>query len=182
MTELRCKGLMLRNRLALLEERCDVAGELHPRLSRALREALGYGRVVAGGWYPIAWLREIHAAAAEVIDERDLAWNLGAEGARRNFTTVHRAFMTVLSPGAVLKRAPRVFGSYFDGGRYDVERSDDGEAAIAISECHGFDRATWDAIAGTAHAVLEMCRCRDVRTDVTVERGLSRGRLHATWR
>ncbi|HJL27988.1 MAG TPA: DUF2378 family protein [Polyangiaceae bacterium LLY-WYZ-15_(1-7)] len=183
MGELRCKGLMLKNRAALLGEQCDAETELHPRLSAELRDGLAYGRIVSGGWYPIAWLRELHRAGTEATGRgEDLAWELGSEGARRNFKTVHRVFLSVLSPSAILKRAPRVFGAYFDGGRYEVTRADSNAATIEISECPGFDIHTWQAIAGTAHAGLEMCGAKDVQTAVQPAPGLARGTLSATWR
>ena len=74
MGELRCKGLMLKNRAALLGEQCDAETELHPRLSAELRDGLAYGRIVSGGWYPIAWLRELHRAGTEATGRgEDLA-------------------------------------------------------------------------------------------------------------
>ncbi len=182
MQELRCKGLMLKNRLALLAERYDPETQLYPLLGDELRRGLQYGTVVSGGWYPIAWLRELHQAAHEVSGRgNELAWELGNTGARRNFRSVHRAFMTVMSPGGVLKRAPRVFGAYFDGGRYEVREMTTQSAIIEISGCHGFDEATWHAIAGTAHAILEMCRAREPRASVDFEADRASGVLDVRW-
>lgn len=183
MGELRCKGIMLRNRVEILDEEYGVADALRAGLSTELRDALSYGRIVRGGWYPMAWLREIHEVGSRVTGKGGaLARELAAHGAARNFTSVHKAFLTIVSPRAVLKRAPRIFGAYFDGGRFELGSSEPGEARIAISECHGFDRHVWEAMAGTAEAVLTMGGAKDVHSDYTLGPTPASGELKAAWR
>ncbi len=174
---------MLRNRVEILDEEYGVAEPLRAGLSAELRDALDYGQIVRGGWYPMAWLREIHEVGARVTRRGGaLARELAAHGAARNFTTVHKAFLTIVSPRAVLKRAPRIFGAYFDGGRFELAHSGPGEATIAIAECQGFDRHVWEAMAGTAEAVLTMGGAKDVRSDFTLGPTPASGELQATWR
>lgn len=44
---------MLRNRVEILDDEYGVAEPLRAGLSAELRDALAYGRIVRGGWYPM---------------------------------------------------------------------------------------------------------------------------------
>ncbi len=168
--ESRVNGLALKNRLKNLD---DVVGpgtaeRVLQQMPVELREALRYGRVVAGGWYPIGWLRALHAAVQQVTGGGlELSRQLGYVGTLQNFTTVHRFFLTVLSVEAVLERASRIFGSYHDKGSLSVLESRPGMARLAFGGCEGFDRNLWAAVRGSVEALLELCQARGGRVRIT---------------
>ena len=181
--DIRVRGVMLLNKLDLLEELYGLTGaEVGPLLSPDLREASRRQALSPVDWYPIAWLNEVHGAAAELTGEGDrVARRLGAEGARRNFKTIHRAFLSVLSPLAVVARAPRILTTYFHGGRFVVDDSRAKGATVEFRDCFGFDRYTWEAVAGTAEALLELCQAKDIAVDFDFGDDASAGTLLVSW-
>ncbi len=47
----------------------DVADRMLELLSPELRSGLEMGTILAGGWYPVAFKRELHQAGAKVTGE-----------------------------------------------------------------------------------------------------------------
>jgi hypothetical protein len=164
--EVRCKGVMLRNRL-------ELVGALHgesalertlEQLPAELASALRYRSIVATGWYPVAWLRELHDAAASATGlGPELARQLGYEGAIKNFTTIHRLLLSASSPSAVISRSPRVLRTYFDGGAIELLESTPGMNVSRWVDCFGFDRNIWESMLGGCEAALALSRAKDVR-------------------
>jgi hypothetical protein len=164
--ELRCKGVMLRNRL-------DLVGVLHgdraiertlALIPKEISDPLRYGGVTASAWYPISWLRWLHSAAADATSSGlELARILGREGASKNLTTIHRMLLPVLSPTSVIERSPRVLRTYFDGGEIEVVESTAGRAVSHWKGCRGFDRNIWESMLGGCEAALSLSRAKEVR-------------------
>ena len=184
--ERRCKGVMLRNRLELI-------GQLHggaalqatlDNLPEEVGSALRYRSIVATGWYPIAWLRELHAAAVTATRlGPELARQLGHEGAVKNFTTIHRLLLSASSPAAVIARAPRVLRTYFDGGEIELLESTDGMNASRWTKCDGFDRNIWESMLGGCEAALSLSGAKDVRVRLRSGGGASsEAEVVAFWR
>lgn len=186
MGELQCKGIMLRNRVAMIEElfgppRMEA---IAARLQTALADGLRYGTVLSGGWYPLAWLRDLHDAARDELGRGpELARELGYRGAMKNLRTVHRIFLSIMSPAGVLERSQRLFNAYFDGGVFEVASSTPRSALARLHECWGFDRNVFEAVAGTSQAALELCRASDIAVELELDpRDSSAATIRATWR
>src|SRR5258708_1622150 len=86
------KGLSLRNYpIALRAIRGDdVADRTIASLSHELREGLLRGTILASGWYPVAYKRELHQAGAKVTGEPGLARVMGYEMTKRDLSGIYR--------------------------------------------------------------------------------------------
>jgi hypothetical protein len=134
------------------------------RLPEELREKVRYGAVLGGGWIPIAWLRLMHKAVREEANAGpELPRRFGRSAAKANFTTVHRAFLRVLSPEFVLSRASRIFGQYVQKGEMRIVESRPGMARAVFSGCAGYDHNIWEATIGQCEGVLELCGAKNIR-------------------
>jgi hypothetical protein len=162
------KGLSLRNYLAVLAslrgERVarDVVGLLSPELRDALRD----GMIVPGGWYPVAFKRELHAAGRRVTGEPRLAWLMGSEMTRRDLHGIYRAFLRIVSPRHVLSLGSLFFGSYFRGPAMRVDENRRGYTHVTFTGCHGFDRNMWLDVIGGCEATLEAAGAKYVRMHI----------------
>lgn len=168
--EPRINGIMLQNRLqniGMVAGR-SVLEQVREGLPPDLSEAYRYGRIVAGGWYPISWLRALHASLERVAGANaNLARKLGYFGTKQNFRGVHRAFLRVLSPTSVIERSSRIFRTYYEVGDMTATRVDSNMAIARWTECLGFDANLWEATFGSCEAALEMCRGQSIHLQVT---------------
>jgi hypothetical protein len=187
LAELRCKGVSLKSFLATLER-------LHGRaaverttalLSSEPRDAFAYGKVVASGWYPIGWLKELHAAAQRATDrDEELARIIGYEGTRADFRGVYKFVASMISPETLLKQAPRVWKTYWDGGELAIDEASAGRAIARCKRCFGFDRNLWLNVIGGMQSSLELAGALDVVIEMQSGGGAddSAAELLATWR
>jgi hypothetical protein len=160
------KGIALRR----LMENCehfygaDAARRVLERLPEPVGNAVRFGRVVPGGWYPIAWLKTMHKVVQEVTGTGpEVSRKFGRRTGQLNFTTVHRVFLSVLAPEWVMKRAARMFRLYVERGDMRVVDSRDGMARAVFRGCRGFDRSIWEATLGQCEAVLALCGAKNIR-------------------
>lgn len=169
MAELRTKGVSLKSFLATLDR-------LHGRaavertmdlLSREPRDALTYGKVVASGWYPIGWFKELHASAQRACNlGEELARTIGYEGTRADFRGVYKFVASMFSPETLLKQSPRVWSTYWDGGELLVDEASRGRALARFKRCFGFDRNLWLNVIGATQSSLEVAGAYDVKIEV----------------
>jgi len=167
--EIRCKGVMFRstvNALAKLRGQ-DAADRAQALLSPEMREAMRSGGVVATGWYPIAWLRDLHGAAQRACGAGpQLARAIGYEAAGADFRGVYRFLASLLSPETLISLTPRVWSSYWDGGQTKYLELRKGMSRGCSFGCKGFDRNIWESIIGGSIAILEIGGATNVRMRV----------------
>ncbi|MFO0564746.1 MAG: hypothetical protein U0263_03740 [Polyangiaceae bacterium] len=106
-------------------------------------QALRYGEVIASGWYPVGWYRELFGASVEVSGNIHIAREIGRASIRREINGVHRMLFRILSVETLQKQGARFFQSYFRPTEVRVTRVGDRQALIHYSNCHGFDRNLW---------------------------------------
>ncbi len=165
MHEVRTKGVSLRSFLATLERLRgrDAVDRTVALLDRDVRDALTYGQVVPSGWYPLAWHRALHDAAQRACGAGpELARRIGQEGTRADFQGVYKFVAAILSPETLLKQAPRVWRTYWDGGELEVLEARTGYARAAFRDCVGFDRNLWQNVLGGIETTLEVAGARAV--------------------
>lgn len=135
-----------------------------------LATAVRYGSLSASSWYPIEWLCALHTALCRLSNAGpELSRSIGRLSAKRNFTTVHRAFISVLSPEFVIARAARVFSSYYDTGTMRIVESRPGRSKASWTGCKGFDRNLWEGTIGHCEGALMLTGVANIR--IKVERG-----------
>lgn len=183
--EPKINGLMIRNRLRnliMLEGR-EAHDQVVARLPDAMREALGGGGIVPGGWYPIGWLRDMHAIMDRVLGVGpDFARKLGYYGAKQNLCGIHKAYVAHITPDAMLTETARLFHIYYERGEMAVLVPEPGVAVGRWTECIGFDGNLWNATLGSAEAVLEVCGIRDLFVELTAGGGeMDHAEITARW-
>jgi hypothetical protein len=166
----RTKGIAFRAFLTTLERLRGsdsveaTLAALPPEISGPLR----LGEVVASGWYPVAWYRELHAAMNRACGETgfDLSRRIGIESTIADFRGIYRLLLRVVSSETLVSQAPKLFKMFFDGGEVAMIETAKGFGVIEFSGWHGFDRAIWSDVAGAVEGVLVARRAFDVRSRV----------------
>jgi hypothetical protein len=159
------KGLSLRHypeALRALRGK-DVADRMLAALSPELRDGLLGGTILAGGWYPVAWKRELHAAGCKVTGEHGLARVMGYETTKQDLTGIYRTFVRIATPRFVLSLGARIFSTYFRPGKMRVVETRDGFVEVAFSNCVGFDANIWRDVIGGCEATLVVAGAKSVR-------------------
>lgn len=165
------KGTAIRGTLSAVGRICP-AGTLRrmlPLLPPQVAPAVEHDAFLAAGWYPLAHLRAIFAAAMQATGrDLELVRELSRDATLDDFRGIYRLLTFVLSPEFVMRRGPGIFGRYYDTGSLEVVARA-GHCEAHYRGCVGFDRVLWaDVLAGSA-AVLEACGARDVK--MTILRG-----------
>ena len=111
----RAKGVNFRGFLTALEKLRgpNAVAATTEQLTGELRDAVVFGRIVVGGWYPIAWYRALHEASQRALGEpQQLAWAIGHQAVKDDLRGIYRVFTRLLSPEWLFSNAPRVFNRY----------------------------------------------------------------------
>jgi hypothetical protein len=159
------KGLSLRNYPIVLRAMRgnDVADRVLASLSRELRDGLAMGTIIAGGWYPVGYKRELHQAGAKVTGEPGFARIISNEMTQRDLTGIYRTFVRIARPRFVLSLASRIFSTYFRPGVMRVVERRHGFVKVELSDCFGFDANMWQDVFGGCEAALELAGAKTCR-------------------
>lgn len=145
----------------------DAVNRMMGVLPVGLRDAVGHRQLVSKEWYPLGWYRALHAAAQKATGRgRELAKLIGRETTRADFSGVNRVFLLVMSPQALIAKAPKVFEQYFTEGTIVTPEVRAGFTRLEWRGCAGFDRNVWDDMVGSVEALIELAGGRDVRVEV----------------
>ena len=121
--------------------------------------------VIAAGWYPIGWYRDLLATIVKHADGA-LVRQLGRASTRANVSTIHKIFMRMISPHTLIKQGGRLFSSYFEGASVTIENVEGQTERIAWSDCHGFDRNCWQDQIGSTEELVTMSGAQVLRTKI----------------
>ena len=121
--------------------------------------------VIAAGWYPIGWYRDLLGAIV-AHTEAPLVRQLGRASTRANVSTIHRIFMRMISPHTLIKQGGRLFSSYFEGASVTIENVEGQTERIVWKDCHGFDRNCWQDQIGSTEELVTMSGAQVVRSKV----------------
>jgi hypothetical protein len=159
------KGQSLRNYpITLRAIRGDeVADRVLELLSPELRSALELGTILAGGWYPVAYKRELHQAGAKVTAEPGFARIMGYEMTQRDLSGLYRTFVRIATPRYVLSIASRIFSTYFRPGKMRVVEIRSGFVKVELTKCSGFDTNVWRDVLGGCEATLAVAGAKTCR-------------------
>ncbi|MCC6215339.1 MAG: hypothetical protein IT376_10750 [Polyangiaceae bacterium] len=161
------KGLAFRSVLrAVVALRGEAAAEAARRaMPPEVAEALQRGTIVATGWYPIAWYREMFSGVVRATSA-ELPRQIGAEAISADLAGVHKALLRLLSPQTVYSLSNRLFGNYYDTGRVTTLENRPGFVHGRASGCVGWDRNMWQELVGATERILETAGARHVRIRV----------------
>lgn len=148
-----------------------------------LAEALDTGLIVAPGWYPLAWYRDLWRVIRRFDPEDELVREVGRVSMELDFKVYHKLILRMLKPATVMRIAQRVYGRYLDTG--GVELVEQGPRFIRArwSGVEGFDETLWmEHLSGAEHLVR---LAAGDSTKLRVIAGGRQGDLHAeveaTW-
>jgi hypothetical protein len=147
-----------------------------------VREAYRFGQIVSIGWYPMAWYRDIHAAAQRGLGaDPSLPWRLSHEAVTRDFRGVFQVLIRLLSPETVIRQASRLMLLYFKGGTIEVVETRPGYGHLRLSGWTDFDRNLWSDLQGGIVAVLEARGAKNVNSRVLGGGGEDGIELEVRW-
>jgi hypothetical protein len=159
------KGTAIRGIISAIDRICPpgTRKKMVALLPDQIAPAVEHESFVAAGWYPLAHMRTIFGAAMQATGrELDLVRALSREATIDDFRGIYRLLTFVLSPEFLMRRAPGLFGRYYDTGTLAVKVARPGYCEAAYRGCAGFDRVLWeDALAGSA-AILEVCGAKEI--------------------
>lgn len=180
MAESEVKGLAFLNVLGAIVE--VLGASARDEVIRAMpvdgREALTLGSLIASGWYPVRWYRDLLGAAVAVSKDASLPRELGKVSVRRDVTGVRRLLFRVVSVEILTSQAARFFKAYFRPGDVSVVRVDAHTARVAFHHCYGFNEHVWQEQAGGVDGLLEASHVEAPR--VRVLAGGNDGDAHMT--
>src|SRR5205085_604830 len=122
----------------------------------------------SSSWYPVAWYRQLHAAARSVCHAGpELPRQLAREATRADFKGVFRFAASVVSARIMLGRLGMFWRMYWDGGDVKLISSDGNSAQIRCENCVGFNRDIWEDLLGSGEALLDLTGARDITAVIT---------------
>ena len=163
--------------------RAQLLARVDPELSHRIREQ----KILVGGWYPVAWYRDLHAGLQQVTGSgADLSFQIGYENTRADFTGkgIYRFVAKSLGPGNVLTIGARIFNFYWRPAKMQIKRMGEhrNQARGKWSGCRGFDENVWLDLFGGVQAVLELAGVRDVELEtLDASEDLSTMLMEARW-
>ncbi|WP_394823034.1 hypothetical protein [Pendulispora albinea] len=164
--ENRCKGTNFLDFLRILRQESneDVCDECIARLPDELRDALRYGAIVRGGWYPIRWYGALHTTARLTGAPQGFARTVGRISTIDDLSGgIYSSFLRIVSPGFLISGAARLFNRYYELGTMDVLESRRGFVRVGCRGCVGFDANIWQDVLGGCEGGLQAARAHDLR-------------------
>ena len=127
------------------------------RLSPPAREALRYGEVVAGGWYPVEWYAELlNAIAFTSHGGIDVIRSIAAIAIDHDITGVYRFLVEQLNPVTVTTIFGKLFPRYYSTGSIRVVSETRKHFRFHVNGCVGFTELMWQEIyASGKHLLLK---------------------------
>lgn len=164
--EIKLKGSVLWGVLRALETVAgwDAREGIVAGLSGEFGEGVRTRSIIATGWYPIAWHRELlgaivrHGGLAALRDTVRVS-------TRDNVSTIHRLLVRVFSRDTLLQQGTRVFSSFFEA-RAVATRVSPVLTRVEWIGCHGFDKNVWLAQAQTVEELVGMAGAKVKRSRV----------------
>jgi hypothetical protein len=139
-----------------------LRARLSSECSAALREGFD-----GKAWYPVAWYREMCAAAQQVTGEGLLAIaRVARMSATSEFSGVHRVLLLFVSPQRLLSIAARVFGRYYSEGSVEAASRGSNSAQVRWIGCTGFDESLWHDTFHASTVAIELCGGKNVSFDL----------------
>jgi hypothetical protein len=132
-----------------------------------LAQAFRYGQILASGWYPIEWYRDLLRGTQAATGARERGtFEIGRQCARQDMTGIYKLGFKLVSPEVVLRLSTRLFSNFYDTGQARILESRAGYARAEWTGCTGFDKNMWWEAFGAAEMFMELAGARHVRTRI----------------
>ena len=164
MREIETKGQTIRSLMTAIEALwgADVLRRTIEACPPEVRASLTDGRLVSGGWYPVGWYREVHAALRVVMpSEPNISSRLGRKTTELDLQGPLRWCLQLAGPELLARFADKIHSSYFRGGKTTVVR-EKGQLTLRMSEMHGMNKHMWDDLVAGCAVLFEAAAGHDV--------------------
>jgi len=136
-------------------------------VSEELRNGFSYGAIVPGGWYPIAWYKELLYVIRAVTGEgKALVHDIGRQCTRDDMSGIYSMLAKLISPQSLFSLSQRVFSNYYSVGKVEVVESRKGYCHARWTRCYEFDENMWTEILGSSVQLLEIGGAENVRARI----------------
>ena len=154
MSDSAIKGACVRSVLDLLHQEHSLEPILSG-LAQREREIFS-GGIVTAGWYPIESYLMLLDQVVQHHQDQDLSfcYRLGRKVVADGLGTIYRIFVKLSTPTAVLKRAPMLWGMYFQGSVLEIFESAQGSVKLAVRESNRVTAAYCMSRLGGIHETL----------------------------
>jgi hypothetical protein len=140
---------------------------LLPLMSEDLRGGFVYGAIVSGGWYPIAWYKELFKVIRVSTGEgKDLPFEIGRQCTRDDMAGIYSMIAKLISPQTLFSLTQRVFSNYYSVGKVEQVEARAGYTHARWTGCHEFDENMWTEILGSSQQLLEIGGAKHVRARI----------------
>lgn len=185
-----CKGINITSFLATVERLFPnlTSEQLLEGVDPLFRARVQEEKILVGGWYPVSWYRDLHAALQEVTGSGpDLSLRMGYENTRADFTGngVYRFVARSLGPGTVLTLGARIFNFYWRPAKMKIVPigKEKNHGRGRWHGCLGIDQNIWFDLFGSIKAILELSGATDIQLNpLDASDDLSSMLVEARWR
>lgn len=133
-------------------------------MSAEAREALHYGHLVSGGWYPVSWYAELLQAIVKSTNGGvDVLRNVANTCVDHDIKGVYRFLVEHLNPGTVVAIYGKLFPRYYTPGKVTVERDSSNHFALRVQNCNGFSGLMWHEIYAAGKHLLTLSGAKNIR-------------------
>lgn len=132
-----------------------------------LGNALKYGGLVVGGWYPVEWYQDLWSSFRTLVGADEVAARrIGHLSTEVSFHTLYRMFARLTSPSMLLGMASRAFRNYYDTGRLNIKTSGKSALVAEFTGCTGFSSLMWHELLGGCGYFVESSGVRNVELSI----------------
>ncbi|MEW5847605.1 MAG: hypothetical protein AB2A00_02285 [Myxococcota bacterium] len=120
-------------------------------------EALRLGTLLASGWYPASWYRDLLDAIRGLPAGGDaLVVAVSKEGIRRDVGGIYKLVFKLMSPQTLLTQSSKALRMYYDRGECQILESRDGFVRASYRGFVGFNRVMWLDTRAASELLLEL--------------------------
>lgn len=142
----------------------DFLRQVTESLSPEFREALATRLIVPSGWYPVTWPGELHRVAFQLLPQQsNVPEQISRRAVENDMRGVYGFLARFASPEFLLNQSERVLKTYLRGPRVEARLLSSGHAEVRYSDCHGFNRFFWRAVAEASVCMVEKSGAKNAR-------------------
>lgn len=159
------KGQIFRTGFAAIEKMhgADGVRRVVDALPDEVRAAWCDRLILPGGWYSPLWYDGLHLAMQKCFGGGGpAAREFGRVTTEIDTKGIYGFLLLLVTPELLLKNVPKVWSTYFKGGRIEVTVPKPRQVTIRARECWGLSRLIWDEACGGWGYLVERSGGRSV--------------------